>query len=103
MLCSTWRGVIVTRDNGQTVSTDTVLAFTINRDGTWSLKNQLGVFTGQWSFRDEKPGFYFALHCDTPKPEFNKYFVGYFRDGGLDLHSTHEVPHTIDVKWKLKR
>ena len=103
MLCTTWRGSITTEMNGTLRSVDTLIGFSINRDGTWSLRNRNGIYQGHWTFRDDRPSFNFNIHCDCSEQDFNKYFVGYFRDWGVQLYSIGERPHYIEVQWKLHK
>lgn len=105
-ICATWEGVVLTRMNGTTISVDSIYTLTIYPDSTWELENDRGLFAGQWSFRDnwqEKPEFSFSIHSKTTGLEFNKTFIGYFRDWGLQLYSTHDGPHMISVEWDLTR
>ena len=105
-LCNTWAGVIVTKLNGTPVSVDSIYAITIYPDSIWELENERGVFTGQWSFSDseiDKPEFSFSIRTNTTDRELNKSFIGYFRDWGLQLYSTYDGPHMINVEWDLTR
>lgn len=102
-LCATWRGVVITDENGIVGSVDTVYALTLKSDSTCLLRNKRGEFQGQWTFSDRKPSFYLSIHFSSPEQESSLYFLGYVRDWGLQLYESGVRPHMIDVTWNLRQ